>query len=193
MTKKNLVASFLAAVVSVTLLTGAREPVATSFQTKSVTQEAAHSVTKPSTKVASRSNANVSRSTKRTTKTYVVKKTQKSQVKPSNLVRNVRGVQASAWRGKFYNPRWENVRKCIVFRESRGNYSARNKRSTAAGAYQFLISTSNGVAKSMKRRDLVGKRASAWTRAEQDQAFWTLFNNGKGKGHWRLQGHRQCW
>jgi hypothetical protein len=193
MTKKNLVASFLAAVVSVTLLTAARLPEPAQFQAKSVTQEAAQSVTKPSTKVASRNRVNVSRSTNRTTKTYVVKKTQKSQVKPSNLVRNIRGVQASAWRGKYYNPRWENVRKCIVFRESRGNYRVKNKHSTASGAYQFLISTSNGVAKTMKRRDLVGKRAGTWTREEQDRAFWTLFNNGKGKGHWRLQGHRQCW
>lgn len=193
MTKKNLVAGVLAAVMSVTLLTAAREPMPVQFQAKSVTQEAAQSVTKPSTKVASRNRANVSRKTTRTTRTYVVKTTHKSQVKPSNLVRNVRGVQASAWRGKYYNPRWENVRKCIVFRESRGNYKIKNKGSSASGAYQFLIKTSNGVAKTMQRRDLVGKRAGTWSRVDQDRAFWTLFNNGKGKGHWRLKGHRQCW
>jgi hypothetical protein len=191
MTKKNLVASILAAAMSVTLLTAAREPVSAQFQAKSVTQEAAQSVTKPSTKVASRNQANVSRSIKRTTKTYVVKTTHKPQVKPSNLVRNVRGVQASAWRGKNYNPRWENVRKCIVFRESRGNYSVHRKGNKAGGAYQFLPNWTRGLAYMIGKPQLKQVPIWKWSQQDQDHGFWAAWNNGKGSKHWR-GGNIRC-
>jgi hypothetical protein len=45
---------------------------------------------------------------------------------------------------------------CIRDRESHGNYAAVNRRSRAAGAYQFLQGTWNGTAAQAGRPDLVG-------------------------------------
>ena len=49
-------------------------------------------------------------------------------------------VPASDYRGVHYAKKWEPFRRCVVYRESRGDYRARNKNSSAAGAYQFLAS-----------------------------------------------------
>lgn len=99
-------------------------------------------------------------------------------------IHDMTGVMPSLYTGKYYNARYEKIRRCIVKRESMGYYAVVNRRSGAAGAYQFLRGTSNYVARKMGRNDLVGKSANRWNRLEQDQAFWTLWNNGKGRGHW---------
>lgn len=153
---------------------------ATQAYTKSVTPKAAQSVTEPSLKVASQVN-NVVLKKKPTSKPL-------RQIKKKQVSRSA----SREYRGKYYNPRWENVRKCIVQRESGGDYRAKNRWSTAAGAYQFLISTSNAVARMMGRGDLVGTSARYWSKFDQDRAFWTLFNHGKGRGHWNYPP-RQCW
>jgi len=80
----------------------------------------------------------------------------------------------------------ERVRKCIIHRESRGNYLARNRHSTASGAYQFLDGTWHSVT------GLPGSAAD-YSRSQQDAAFYKLFNNGKGRSNWYWAGHRQCW
>ena len=43
-------------------------------------------------------------------------------------------VPASKYRGKYYDARYESIRKCIVHRESRGHYRVVNRYSGAAGA-----------------------------------------------------------
>lgn len=98
--------------------------------------------------------------------------------------RDMVGIERSLYRGRYYVKRHESVRRCIVRRESNGYYRVENRSSSAAGAYQFLLSTSNYVARKMDRRDLVGVPASRWNRLEQDKAFWTLWNHGRGRGHW---------
>ena len=102
---------------------------------------------------------------------------------PANMAAAA-GVPANSYYGHYYSAKWEPVRQCIVWRESRGNYRAENPTSSASGAYQFLLSTSNYVARKMHRNDLIGKRAGSWSKKDQDQAFWTLFNRGRGYGHW---------
>lgn len=188
--KKNLVAALMTAVMSVTLLTGVA-PAAPQAHAKSVTSEAAQSVTQPSTYVASSDILHASQ-TKRTTAPKV-HKAPKVQVKPKKvLVRNIVGVRASAWRGKGYNPRWENVRMCIVHRESRGVYTVHRERNGAAGAYQFLPAWQRGLAYMIGKPELRTVPIWKWSRVDQDHGFWAAWRNGAGRKHWSLPGN-QCW
>jgi hypothetical protein len=95
----------------------------------------------------------------------------------------VSGIQDSAYTGAYYNPAFEATRKCIVKKESGGNYGVVGA-GRYHGAYQFAIGTGNSAATKMGRPDLVGVPASKWTRAEQDEAFWVTWNHGAGRGHW---------
>jgi hypothetical protein len=36
----------------------------------------------------------------------------------------------------------------------------------------------------MGRPDLANKPINRWSRFEQDKAFWTVWNHGRGRGHW---------
>lgn len=80
----------------------------------------------------------------------------------------------------------EKVRRCIVWRESRGQYRALNRHSGASGAYQFMDSTWHHVT------HLPGK-AMHYSKHTQDAAFYKLFNWGKGRRNWYLTGGPQCW
>lgn len=83
-------------------------------------------------------------------------------------------------------PAWvENVRICIIKRESGGDYRAQNRHSTASGAYQFIDSTWHSVT------GLPG-HARDYSKSVQDRAFYKLFNNGKGKSNWNYPP-KQCW
>lgn len=95
-----------------------------------------------------------------------------------------RGISTSAYTGPYYNPAYEATRQCIVRRESGGNYGIVSSNGLYFGAYQFSRSTGDATARMMGRPDLVGRTVNTWTRAEQDEAFWTLWNNGAGRGHW---------
>lgn len=101
-----------------------------------------------------------------------------------------REVPSSAYRGKFYNPRYENIRKCIVHRESRGHYGVVNRYSGAAGAYQFMGPLRRFAAKKMGRPDLAGIPANRWSRYNQDRAFYTVVRY-EGLKHWR-GGNIRC-
>lgn len=99
------------------------------------------------------------------------------------------GIESSLYRGKHYNPhRWEQFRLCVIHRESRGNYRAANKVSSARGAYQFLDRAWRdglvwmllpehrplGLAEEVKA--LRNKPIHHWNRYWQDAAFWTVIN-----------------
>lgn len=119
----------------------------------------------------------------------------------------MKGWKTSVYRGKYYNPSQEGWRKCVQKRESTFRYGAKNRSSSAAGAYQFLDSQwreplahmvypelkkmyGNSVAKDIKKK-LFANPISTWSRSIQDQAFFTVLNyNGKwsGKKHWRTFG-----
>lgn len=96
----------------------------------------------------------------------------KGSAKPSRSI-----VRSSAW--------VESVRRCIIQRESRGNYRAQNRYSSASGAYQFLDST---------WRSVTGLEGSAkdYSKERQDAAFYKLFDNGRGRSHWSYPP-KQCW
>ena len=103
-----------------------------------------------------------------------------SSAPPTNDV----GVVTSAYTGSYFNAAYEGTRQCIVRKESGGNYGIVSSNGMYHGAYQFSRSTGDVAAQRMGRGDLVGTPASRWTRAEQDQAFWTMWNHGAGRGHW---------
>ncbi|QOI67418.1 hydrolase [Streptomyces phage Beuffert] len=73
------------------------------------------------------------------------------------------------------------IAACIRKYESGGNYRAQNPSSTASGAYQFLDSTWQAVT------GLPG-RAMNYSPAQQDAAFWKLWNNGRGANQWVTAG-----
>jgi hypothetical protein len=109
------------------------------------------------------------------------------------------GIKESLYQGKHYNPRrWESFRRCVIHRESRGDYRAANKSSSARGAYQFLDSQwrdslvwmllpehrGQGLAKQV--RALRSKPIHQWNRYWQDAAFWAVISARPDSWrHWR--------
>jgi len=112
------------------------------------------------------------------------------------------GYTESFYQGKWYSKTIEPVRKCIMYRESRFNYNAANKTSSARGAYQFLdrswrVSLTHMLMPEHKDRkkevkELRNKPIHEWSRYWQDAAFFTVWRFGEGRKHWNLQGN-QCW
>lgn len=114
------------------------------------------------------------------------------------------GYEPSLYTGKWYSPKHETIRKCVMYRESRFNYRGANKTSSARGAYQFLDSqwrdglvwmmldeskkTKDGLTPAIKK--LRNKPIHEWNRYYQDRAFWTAWRFGDGKKHWSLQADR---
>ena len=119
-------------------------------------------------------------------------------VAPAQIETSTIGYQHSVYKGKWYHSKWEDERKCIMKRESRFNYRAANRTSSARGAYQFLDSKwrdglvwmmldEGGNVKEIK--SLRNKPIHKWNRYYQDRAFFTAWRHGKGKHHWYYPGH----
>ena len=116
------------------------------------------------------------------------------------LAQSTQGYSTSLYRGKWYAPKWEDERKCIMKRESNYNYKAANKTSTARGAYQFLdsqwrVSLTHMLMPEHKdqRKEVLALRDKPihkWSRYWQDAAFFTAWRHGKGKHHWHYPGSR---
>lgn len=115
------------------------------------------------------------------------------------LAESRKGYAPSLYQGEWYHPKWEDERKCIMYRESRFNYEAANSISSARGAYQFLdkqwrdglvwmMLDEGGNKKEI--RSLREKPIHKWSRYYQDRAFFTAWRHGEGKKHWHLQGSR---
>lgn len=117
------------------------------------------------------------------------------------------GIAPSIYRGLWYTPKLEQARRCILKRESHGNYRARNPEtavSTASGAYQFLDRQWRDslvwmfLSESKKTNDTLEDEAKAlrskpiakWSRYWQDRAFYTAARHGKGLHHWYHPGIR---
>ncbi len=111
---------------------------------------------------------------------------------------DMRGFEPSLYQGKWYKKKWEDNRKCIMHRESRFNYKAANKSSSARGAYQFLdsqwrVSLTHMLIPEHKDRkkevrSLRKKPIHKWNRYWQDAAFYTVWRHGKGRNHWYYPG-----
>jgi hypothetical protein len=102
----------------------------------------------------------------------------------TRVSRSMTGIRASAYIGKYYSSRHEGTRKCIVRKESHGNYRIVSSGGSYRGAYQFNAHLARATAKRMGRSDLVYKPFNHWSRFDQDKAFWTVWNHGKGRGNW---------
>lgn len=121
--------------------------------------------------------------------------------KMEQVAQSTVGYAQSLYRGKWYHKKWEDERKCIMRRESHFNYRAKNKSSSASGAYQFLDSQwrdglvwmmldEGGNKKQIKA--LFKKPIQKWSRYYQDRAFFTAWQHGKGRAHWNYEGGN-CW
>jgi hypothetical protein len=117
----------------------------------------------------------------------------------SETASDLRGVQPSLYRGKFYDAKNEHTRRCIVQRESRGHYKViGGGGDNYHGAYQFHDRNwRRGLVfmmlKESKQRDdgvqqeiraLFDKPINRWNRYFQDRAFWTAWRFGDGASHW---------
>ena len=116
-----------------------------------------------------------------------------------SAARDMRGVMPSLYRGKWYSPRYEKSRRCIVRRESDANYRAVSAGGLYRGAYQMnrrlAVSATYAMQREVRRE--IGPAAAAkvaklrsiptqtWNRYWQDRAFWTIMRKGKGASHWR--------
>lgn len=110
---------------------------------------------------------------------------------------DMRGIEPSLYRGEWYNPKHEGTRRCIIARESRGDYRAANGSSSARGAYQFLdrqwrdglvwMMLEEEPKRSPLRKEIKALREvpiHKWNRYWQDRAFWTAYRDGQGVHHW---------
>lgn len=102
----------------------------------------------------------------------------------TKVSRSMSGIRSSAYVGKYYSSRHEGTRKCIVRKESGGNYRIASRTGKYRGAYQFNANLARHTAKKMGHSDLANKPFNQWSRFHQDKAFWTVWNNGRGRGHW---------
>jgi hypothetical protein len=98
--------------------------------------------------------------------------------------RSKRGVRPSAYIGKKYKSRYERTRRCIVRKESGGNYRIASRTGKYRGAYQFNAHLASHTARRMGRPDLARKPMNRWSRFNQDKAFWLVWDNGRGRSHW---------
>ena len=119
----------------------------------------------------------------------------------SRQAADLMGFLPSLYQGKWFKPGKEDVRRCIVLRESHANYRATN--GTYHGAYQMSRALARGATWMMQKevRREMGDEGVAilkalrkttpnnWNRYWQDRAFWTVWRDGAGARHWRGGAH----
>ena len=114
---------------------------------------------------------------------------------------DLRGIEPSLYRGRYFDRRVEAARRCIIERESEGFYNVRS-RSGYYGAYQMSPELADGATWMMlpeARARMGAERAKSlmaelrrmpphtWPRYWQDAAFFTVYNwegTGSGAAHW---------
>lgn len=115
----------------------------------------------------------------------------------SRAANDLVGWRESLYQGKWFVPRKEDKRRCILDRESNFNYRATS--GVYHGAYQMSEALARGATWMMQpevRREM-GEEGVAivealrkltpnrWNRYWQDRAFWTVWRHGEGASHWR--------
>ena len=112
------------------------------------------------------------------------------------------GVAPSLYTGKWYSKKAERKRRCIVRKETGGNYNSVSSNGRYRGAYQMSRSLAVGAAWMMQpevKKELGAQAAATvaklrkiptqkWNRYWQDRAFWTIWRNGHGRSHCRVRG-----
>ncbi|MHB1066780.1 MAG: hypothetical protein ACYC2Z_05045 [Candidatus Nanopelagicales bacterium] len=120
----------------------------------------------------------------------------------SKATRDMRGVERSLYRGRFYRPAAEPLRRCIAKRESEGYYDVVSPSGSYFGAYQVSRDLARGATWMMLKEhkrlmgarvakrvlaDLRAKPMNRWPRYWQDAAFFTVLNwkgPRSGAAHW---------
>lgn len=123
-------------------------------------------------------------------------------VTSSKNTKDLTGIESSLYKGKFFRSGQESLRKCILVRESSGNYKSISTSGKYRGAYQFNPDLARGVSYmfAKEHKKLLGKEKakeildklrttpiSKWNRYWQDAAFYTVVNwdkTGSGLTHW---------
>lgn len=119
----------------------------------------------------------------------------------SRQAADLMGFLPSLYQGKWFVSGREDVRRCIMLRESHANYRATN--GTYHGAYQMSAALAVGATWMMQKevRKEMGDEGvkivealrrttpNNWNRYWQDRAFWTIWRDGAGAGHWRGGAH----
>ena len=119
--------------------------------------------------------------------------------------KDVQGFMKSLYQGKWYMPKKEAVRKCIIDRESNFHYKAVSRGGIYRGAYQMNRALAIGVSWMMQKevrkemgdeglqlvRALRSTKTQVWNRYWQDRAFWTIWRKGEGSRHWGV-GAKMC-
>jgi hypothetical protein len=106
----------------------------------------------------------------------------------------------SLYQGRHYVPQDNDERLCIRQRESKHDYRAVSATGRYRGAYQFSPELGVGagwmIQRELKRqgvpddqaeeigRDLRAHPVNQWAPVYQDMAFWLVWNDGEGRGHW---------
>ena len=115
----------------------------------------------------------------------------------------------SLHRGVKYSPRHEKMRRCIRARESNNEYRAVSPTGKYRGAYQFSPALKRGAAWMIQNqlrsthgketavrigRELRSTPMNQWAIYWQDRAFWTIWNMGEGRSHWKATvAGTECW
>lgn len=119
----------------------------------------------------------------------------------SRMAADLTGYLPSLYTGKWYMPGKEDVRRCIMKRESHANYRSSN--GVYHGAYQMSTALGRGATWMMQaeiKREMGDEGVAIvkalrkltpnkWNRYWQDRAFWTVWRNGAGSKHWRGGAH----
>lgn len=117
----------------------------------------------------------------------------------SAQAQDMKGYERSLYQGKWYMPKREDIRRCIMDREANHNYRAVSAGGLYRGAYQMsrplAIGATHMMMKEVRRemgdpgvqmlKQLRKIPTQQWNRYWQDRAFWTIWRNGNGKHHWR--------
>jgi hypothetical protein len=120
----------------------------------------------------------------------------------SEQTTDMRGVEPTLYRGRYFHPKAEERRLCIVRRESEGFYDVINPGGNYFGAYQVSRDLAEGVTYMMahEHKELMGEARAKdlladlrrtpmnkWPRYWQDAAFHTIMNWEyplSGAAHW---------
>lgn len=120
----------------------------------------------------------------------------------SPVTKDMRGVERSLYRGAYYRPSVERLRRCIADRESEGHYDVTSPSGLYFGAYQVSRALARGATWMMlkEHKQLLGAKAAQvilarlratpmnrWPRYWQDAAFSTIINwerTASGRAHW---------
>ena len=117
----------------------------------------------------------------------------------SKQSQDMKGYEPSLYQGKWFMPKKEERRRCIMDRESNNLYRAVSAGGVYRGAYQMNRGLAIGATHMMMKevRKEMGKPGvqalkrlreiptQQWNRYWQDRAFWTIWRKGKGAFHWR--------